>query len=84
MNTAKIPGWILTVLVILFCFWLFGAVLNVGVGLIGLLFKFAFGLLGLLFSKEGIMLLTGGLIAYLLWQGNGQTKRSFSRGRHRH
>ena len=36
MNTAKIPGWILTVLVVLFCFWIFGAVLNVGFGLVGL------------------------------------------------
>lgn len=79
MKTAKVTGWILTGLVVLFAIWLVGLVFNIGLGLVSLVLSFVFGLVGLIFSKEGILLLAGIMIVYLLLQRHQSERRPYRR-----
>ena len=67
MDIGKIVGWSITILFVLFLFWLGGIVLNIGLGVIGLVGTTIGSLIKLVFSNNFLLLATIGVVAYLCW-----------------
>ena len=79
METKKIVEWTLTILFILFLFWMGGLVLSVGFGILGIVGSVLGALISLVFSKNFLTLLAIGLVVYLLWN---RSSRQRCRNRH--